>query len=217
MFRILLPNAPGAEFTGIDLANPSLKTLNGYNAEFMKAYLHRACEELVVDLQSAFLKPFLRQECTDESLNVLMEIYKRAAEFFMQLRTHRTKVYWCDPERMRLAGSPFLERGSDIKVRAHRSQHFVNNKHGKPILLVIWPYVALAGNEFGENYGKGRVVCDGMVLVDVDSGSNSTDKEESIREEFIREESIREESLCESIHEDQIDIWQLIERDKGRS
>jgi hypothetical protein len=153
MMRVLLPKPPaGGRFDGIQPARPEI-------SHFVVSY----CEMLVAQLETSQIKAFFRPDKPDESQVQMVDCWVRACEIFLQLQTQLSTVYWPNPIDTEMTGHQF----SPQYLEAHRSQAFPEgSNNGKPIALVISPFVALRGNEDGERYERGeRVVCKAVVKV----------------------------------------------------
>ncbi len=86
----------------------------------------------------------------------------RTAEIDVQLQTQLSSVYWPNPMEIDMIGHLFDNRCGE----AHRSEAFPEgSNNGKPVSLVISPFVALRGNEDGERYDRQRVVSKAVVKV----------------------------------------------------
>jgi hypothetical protein len=154
MMRILLPKPPaGGRFDGIQ---PVDEQVSQFVANF--------CEMLVEHLESSQLKAFFKDERPENSREQLVDCWIRAAEIYIQLQTQLSAVYWPNPMELDMVGHLFDSR----YVQAHRSQAFPEGSNiGKPVTLVISPYVSLRGSEDGERYevARERVVSKAIVRV----------------------------------------------------
>jgi hypothetical protein len=153
--RILLPKTlAGGKFEGLEPAR-----------EEISAHLCRKSEAFTSELENGPMRAFLREDRTEESRTQITDCWYRAAEIFTQLQTQLASVYWSNVNQQNLVGQLFNER----YVEAHRSQAFPpGSNEGKPIALVISPYVSFQGNEDGERYEKERVISKALVLVQDD-------------------------------------------------
>jgi hypothetical protein len=81
-------------------------------------------------------------------------------ELFTQLQTQRAELKWFEPIQGRTLGEKF----KTPYERVHRSQEYSENE-GRPVALVVSPFVIFYGNEDGETYNTYRPVTPAVVLV----------------------------------------------------
>ena len=150
LMRILFPKPlAGGSFSGLQPAKGDIGI-------FLRCF----CEARVAMLESGFARALLRPNRAPDSKNTLVSCWVRVAELFTQLQTQLSRVFWCNPEKNSLIGTLYDEEF----VEAHRCQ-YTEQKLGKPIGLIVSPYLQLYGNEDGERYDRARVVRKSVVLV----------------------------------------------------
>ena len=118
------------------------------------------CEARVAMVEQSFIKAFLKTDRAPDANEPLVSCWIRVAEMFTQLQTQLSRVHWCDPKHNSLVGNVHDES----YMEAHRCQ-FSESKAGKPIGLVVSPFLQLFGNEDGDRYHKHRTVSKAVVLV----------------------------------------------------
>jgi hypothetical protein len=152
MMRVLLPKPPaGGRFDGLQ---PACKEIT----ECLRSY----CEGKVNEFENSQIRFFFKEDRPEDSKAQLVDCWIRAAEIFIQLQTQLPIVFFLDPFRNDIIGHQF----NPTYVEAHRSQAFPEGSNrGKPISLIISPFVSLMGDEDGEMYHKERVVSKAIVKV----------------------------------------------------
>lgn len=183
--RALLPSPPsGGRFEHI---NPAKQDI----IPFLQAY----CEDCVGDIETTFPHAFLNTEAlAPEARTQLVDIWMRAAELFTQLQTQLSQTVWSDPSKHTFVGHSYNEKGR-VWVQAHRCQAFPEGRiDGKPISLVIAPYVAFIGNDDGERYQSHRVVSKAVILC----GDQATQNDEADQSSDDEEESKEEVGITET-------------------